>query len=501
MVKPSGQPEKQRQLYRYSGLLDRNVIGVHNNSLANLRRGMVERMFYVVRDGELAAPPKPLPGQFSTIDQFTSMFKDMCGHHFPITREQFLLYYRGRKLTIYEKAVESLSVAPVTVRDARLKTFVKAEKLNLSNKPDPAPRIIQPRSPRYNVELGVFLRPFEHRAFDVVARIFGEPVIMKGYTHEQQAAIFRTKWDSFHHPVGIGLDASRFDQHVSEDALKWEHSLYNHAFKHNPKLKRLLKWQINNEGIAFASDGMIKYKKRGCRMSGDMNTSLGNCLLMCAMVHQFFRELNVNAKLMNNGDDCVIICERSDVVEIIKSIPEFFHKFGFTMEVEKPEDVFEKVEFCQTQPVYDGAKWIMVRKPRTAISKDLCCLLPLQSEDNYKEWLTAVSECGMALNGGIPVMQNFYSKLNLGAKRTGLTSQGEFLAGGLAYAARGMHRKFTPCTDEARVSFWKAFDITPDLQVALEAWYDDINLHIDSPVPCDTRQRNQHEIIDGVNGL
>jgi hypothetical protein len=42
-----------------------------------------------------------------------------------------------------------------------------------------------------------------------------------------------------------------------------------------------------------------------------------------------------------------------------------------------------------------------------------------------------------------------------------MSSGFEFMARGLTYEAR-------PITDEARFSFWKAWGITPDFQVALE---------------------------------
>lgn len=499
MVKPSGRPEKQRQLFRYSGLGDSCILGVHNNSLANLRRGMIERVYYVEGPSGLVAPPQPLPNHFkNTLSGFSRLFCTAAGRHTPITREQFLMYYRGRKLAVYQKAVDSLSENPLTPRDARLKTFVKAEKINLSKKPDPAPRVIQPRSPRYNVELGVYLRPFEHRAFKAVAEVFGEPTVFKGYNMEQQGRLMRDKWDMYYEPVAIGLDASRFDQHVSVSALEWEHSLYHRVFNHDRKLKKLLKWQINNEGVGFASDGMLKYTKKGCRMSGDMNTSLGNCLIMCAMVHELGRSLGIRLSLANNGDDCVIICERSDEVEIINHAPNFFLNYGFTMCIEKPVYEFEQIEFCQTHPVYDGSGYIMVRNPKVALTKDLTCLLPLQSVKNFKEWLTSVSMCGISLTGGIPIWQSFYRCLNSGSTLTKFTGTGHFVESGLAYHAKSMSRKICQITPEARVSFWKAYNITPDLQVALEDWYDTISLTISEPSPCDTRQRSSSEIIDGI---
>ena len=67
------------------------------------------------------------------------------GTHSSISPGQFLDFYTGRRRSIYEGAVKSLEGLSVQRRDAYLKTFVKAEKINTTKKPDPAPRVIQPR--------------------------------------------------------------------------------------------------------------------------------------------------------------------------------------------------------------------------------------------------------------------------------------------------------------------------------------------------------------------
>lgn len=499
MVIPSGRPEKQRQLLRYSGIGGHLKIGVHNNSLSNLRRGLMERVFYVEGPSGLTAAPAPTPGAFKQLDGFLDLYTKNSFRHTPITSEQFLMNYSGRKLTIYQEAVESLLHSPLTIRDAKLKTFVKAEKINLTKKPDPAPRVIQPRSPRYNVCLGRYLRNYEHHAFKTIAKCFGEVTVFKGYDLEKQGQLMKQKWDKYIKPVAIGLDASRFDQHVSVDALKYEHQFYTRDYPGDKELKRLLKWQLTNTGTAFASDGVIKYTKEGCRMSGDMNTSLGNCILMCAMVWGLKDKLGVKLSLANNGDDCVIVCEQADLKKILNAVPDHFLQFGFKMVVEEPVYIFEQIEFCQTQPVYDGEKYIMVRKPSVVMSKDTTCLLQCQSPKNYAEWLTAVSECGLSLTGGIPVMQDFYKCLNFGVKRTAFTKTGEFSANGLAYAAKWMHRQYSVPTPETRVSFYLAFGITPDLQEALEGWYNATSLSLDSITPTDVYQASGETLINGLS--
>lgn len=56
---------KTRRVYRYHALGPSVAMGIHNNSLQNLRRGILERVFFVEVDGELREPPRPRAGVFS----------------------------------------------------------------------------------------------------------------------------------------------------------------------------------------------------------------------------------------------------------------------------------------------------------------------------------------------------------------------------------------------------------------------------------------------------
>jgi hypothetical protein len=120
------------------------------------------------------------------------------------------------------------------------------------------------------------LLPIEKKVYKAIDEVFGSPTVMSSYNAQQLADILHSKWSQFDKPVCVGMDASRFDQHVSTQALRFEHDLYYNIFGKAPFLQQLLSWQLDNRGRAYASDGRFYYRKRGSRMSGDMNTSLGN---------------------------------------------------------------------------------------------------------------------------------------------------------------------------------------------------------------------------------
>lgn len=459
---------KPRRMWRIDGLCDTRRFGVHNHCFDNVLRGLYERVLLRVSGGVAHLPVQPTMGVFDArLGRFRSRLVGLVPSCRPVTRQQFVEMYVGRKRAIYERAAASLGIRGLNKSDAYMSSFVKCEKLEEKiKKPDPAPRMIQPRSPRYNVEVGRYLKPMEKKLCKGIAEIWGGPTVMKGLNARGQGEAMRGMWDEFVRPVAIGFDATRFDQHVSVDALKFEHSCYEvlTALPARSKLRRLLKMQLLNKGFARCPDGTVKYAVEGRRMSGDMNTGMGNCLLMCAMMWAFARMLNIKARLANNGDDCVLFCERSHLPRIQAACDTFFREFGFVMEVEEPVFEFEKVSFCQTQPVNAGG-WVMCRVPMTVMDKDLVSVLDLPN--CFQKWAMAIGECGGALCAGVPVLQSFYQMLRRHGK-AGKTQNHPWMDSGFAMLRGDMALKVCAVTPEARFTFWKAFGMLPDLQTAVE---------------------------------
>jgi hypothetical protein len=457
---------KERVVRYLAGIGVGVQFGVHSSNVKNLARGVVERVFYVVRDGGLARPPQPIPGVFKRLMPTRAKLLRVLRRTPVVERDDYPLLYSGRKQNRYALAAESLRLRAVELRDSFVNTFVKAEKVNLSKKGDPAPRVIQPRSPRYNLEVGRYLKLFEVEMCQGFRRAFGYKVVLKGLNADDVALQLRANWDSFVDPVGFGLDASRFDQHVSQDALKFEHSVYNQVFG-SPELARLLRMQLCNTGFARAVDGGFSYKVDGCRMSGDINTGMGNCLIMSCIVLQFISMVGARARLANNGDDCVVICEKADL-HLFDNIDRWFLDFGFTLTREPTQSVFERLEFCQFQPVLLSTGWRMVRNPRVAMSKDATSLLPWSTPDEVAAWMGAIGTCGLSLTRGVPVWEAWYRRLvSMGVEVASATER--VVDSGLGYASRGVLA--AEVDDAARYSFYLAFGILPDMQVALEEEY------------------------------
>lgn len=481
---------KERECFRINGVSPNIIIAPFNNDIDTLERAVKERVFFVKNldkksPQQFVPPPRPLDGKFaSTLAQSVDLLASFLPKTAPLTHQQFVDTVRGRKKKAYQQALELIGSEGLNLEgDSSVKVFVKYEKTDRTTKCDPVPRVISPRNPKFNIALGRYLRPMEERIFKALGKLFGHPTVMKGMDTDRTARVLREKWEKFNKPVAIGLDASRFDQHVSLDALKLEHSIYTRCLrfkKHVRKLERILKCQLVNRCRGYTADGKLSYTIEGTRMSGDMNTSLGNCVLMCLMIHQYALDRGVKVQLANNGDDCVVFLEQRDLEKFSQGLFEWFLQMGFNMAIEEPAYEFEHIEFCQTRPVFDGVCWTMCRNPLSAIAKDSVFLKGKDYEKLIPLWLDAVGTGGLALAGGLPIFNSFYSMLrrsgnhvhkNAKNKLVSLDND-EILPWYMRETSMSGKRVANAPSPEARSSFYSAWGITPDEQVSLERYYD-----------------------------
>lgn len=475
-----GQP-KTRNLIRVSGVSPPLHITGFNNDIDTLERAVKERVFFVKDPTGFVPPPKPVPGHFSrTLSGVREALVAVLPRTAPLSRAAFVSTFRGRKLRTYTNAYNDLLRSSFNSRDAHVKVFVKYEKTDFTSKTDPVPRVISPRSPRYNVELGRYLRKLEEKIFVSLSKLFGHPTVFKGVNSLESGRLMSQKWGMFRNPVAIGLDASRFDQHVSVDALRWEHSIYIECFrwvKHRIQLAGLLGMQLRNECVGYVADGRVRYFTNGGRMSGDMNTSLGNCVLMCSMIKAYADSRGVQVQLANNGDDCVVFLESVDLAKFSCGLEEWFLAMGFRMVVEAPCYSLEAIEFCQTHPVFVGPgvhDYLMVRHPRTAIAKDTVCVHNYTDSRFFRGWLHAVAEGGLSMSGGVPIFQDFYKMYH----RCGAfyAPAKDSQSWGVRALSRGMSRTFREVLPVTRASFYWAFGVTPDEQLVLEDFYSSVDI-------------------------
>jgi hypothetical protein len=310
--------------------------------------------------------------------------------------------------------------------------------------------------------------------------MLGGVVVAKGLNAEQRAVELRKHWMSMKDPVAVLLDVSRFDQHVSKPALEWEHGVYSWFFPQDADFRRMLCWMRQNIGYARTRDGTIKYKLDGKRMSGDMSTSLGNVLLMTAVLVSYLWRgyRDEDWRVFDDGDDCVLLLERSVMQRAVDQLPGWYKGHGFKLKIEQVTDVFEQIQFCQSSPVETANGWRMVRDPAICLEKDLLQVKMFRTQKQWEEKMVAIAGCGLALAGDVPIYWVFYSQL----ARFGAQKSTE-LVSGMDYLAYGLEQKCQPPSDEARVSFFRAFGISPHEQLAVEEYYRGIRPEWCEPVP------------------
>lgn len=482
------------------GLAPKSRLGVFNNTVANGYRAFAER-YFTCKVGDGFEPALSTGDEQWMEDPLMREFCEQLHGNMDLAPtigvHDVVELYKGTKYKTYMQAEDRYWRDGLKQMDAALKSFVKFEKCDLLK----APRVINPRDTKFNLVLGKFLKPNEKNYFKAIGKIYGQShVVIKGMDALKCAQAIEECWNDTHNPVAIGGDASKFDMHVSRSALKFEHicylrnycDTYEHAlltrwwgevqFKRGvafseqwndrDQLAWLLAGQLDNQGIAYFKDGKLKFKMSGTRASGDLNTSLGNCIIMCALTYCWQKTCGVKCRLANNGDDCVYFIRKQDEIAWRSGFDEYYRSRGFRMVLEETVDELCQVEFCQCHPIstFEGLK--MVRNPKSLIEKAAMCLMPSQTIGGLRKWMMAVGIAEGSLGRGVPVIQNFATAM----RRNGVRCTDRYMSNAFRQSGRVYQADFNvrvePITDRARIDFYSAWGITPDQQVALEKYYD-----------------------------
>jgi hypothetical protein len=395
--------------------------------------------------------------------------------------------YSGAKKQRYLDAVEKYHRFGIQAFDANCTMFVKPERMDGHAKVNPDPRAIQFRGAKFCVALAQFLQPIEHHIYGMTGFSSGVPEsrnIAKGLNQTQRAELLHSKMSHFRSPVVISLDASRFDKHVDVELLKVEHSVYTGVNKHF-LFKKLLSMQLISK---VRSKTGLRYVVLGRRMSGDMNTALGNCLLMLLMIAAFMLHLSILVwDCLDDGDDCLLIVEEEDLDLVLTSVVPHFLDYGMEMKVERVARSLFEVQFCQSSVVeYTEARFKFVRDYRAVISKSLSGIRHWQDPNYRLKVLRAIGFCELVLNLGVPVLQSFACALlrNVGRpKDLQLASDGLKSRVGRELKALGVsitEVNARPITEVARQSFSVAFDCSIEDQHVFEAFFDSWVLDVSS---------------------
>lgn len=451
---------------------------IHQNCEVNQVVAAANRVIgALASDGVSQMPLMTMNGSSRQLATLRMMAKSILGMQDLSSMERLSEYwftncYTGRKLSMYWEAHREMCTWGINSRHARVEAHIKAERWFPSQKENPDPRVIQARTRVYNLCLGRYTKVVEHALYEWQPKFVrsGTRVVAKGLNPWQRATLARQKWDCFTKPVVLSFDASRFDKHVGLEQLRLEHRFYLMLFANDGFLRELLRGQENNE-VRFLRSS-VKYVCEGGRMSGDMNTALGNCVIMISMLVAFMRMLNIREfDILDDGDDVLLFIEQQCVDRVLRKAPAFFESMGHEIKVDGQAHEFEEIVFCQAHPILTSKGWNFVRNPWKVINsfytgwKDM-----FQHPDRM---LKTKAQAELWLNAGVPVVQELAATLIEQCSDAKLLPHAS-----LTHRIHGEGRSWMeevrqPVVDAARVGFDRAFGIGVDLQRALEQWFRD----------------------------
>jgi len=340
----------------------------------------------------------------------------------PFNRSEILDTRGGRKRRRFAWGFHRLYTEGLRVKDSRVQAMQKLELYKLEDLYAKENRTIQYRDVCFNAALSVYLVPIERHIYSYLLNYDGSPVVMKTLSPPLRALLFEKSIRRYRDPVFIECDHSRFDAHVNVELLSLEHSVYLSAYRGADKrrLRRILKMQRRNKG---RTRGGIKYSVIGKRMSGDMNTALGNTIINYAILWSLVEDSRVVANLHLDGDDSVIIVERTDLPKITVLIDQHTLSWGMTTKWHVSEGSFE---FCKAMWTMTSIGPQFIREPKLdldMVSISVRSVTPKTAVGLLASKLDNVR----AISYGCPWFEDISRELE-GVRRVVMTPDEEYLA-------------------------------------------------------------------------
>lgn len=381
--------------------------------------------------------------------------------------------YTGSLRRRYVEAETSLRVfGPLCSSDWMLRAFLKAEKVNALNK-YPKPRMIFPRSPRYNLVLASRLKPFEHWLWGNLKSwgVFGVPptrVVAKGLSPTRRAGLIRRKMSQIPGCVVLEVDGKAFEAHCDVWQLLLEHSIYHAAYPGDGRLAYLLSKQLRNFGV---TKGGVKFEREGGRASGDFNTGMGNSLIMLSVVVATMGCLNVGVfDVLIDGDNALLFLREVDVFCVVDGFASVSLEIsGHEMVLERPVCVLEAVRFGQSAIVEVAGVCRMVRDWRKVLSQGTSDHAHLRELPFVLAHLRGVARCELSLAKGVPILQRWCEvvlQATEGSRDLSFDRYRDYHALGVLGWEGAVS---VPVADSTRLSFHLAFGVSPSDQLAIES--------------------------------
>lgn len=456
-----------------------------DNTLGNAKYALMRRVFVGTDPWK---PPKEITRVVNAAASRLGKFQ--LGS--PLNREEVLevfARYTAKKRDMYTEALEVQLHLPT---HSKITAFVKDEFCEVKEGKEFKPRMIQFRDPVYLAHATYFYKPLEH-AFVNGRYLFNrcqEFTCAKGMNLDRRMEVISECVRALKRPFVVDLDGSAFDAHVPREALKLEWSFYEKMARAAgwdrrvvDDIRRFGKFQLENRCFYRGKDGTMKYKVDGNRMSGDINTGTGNTVLMSVFIATFMAQMRVpdtEWRMLVDGDDSLLFVEAEWAERVRNQVSSFFSTVAQDVKAGQPLavglDSLEVVDFCQCRPVCVSGVWRLVRNPFRAINVYSRNSKWYRTQDLAEMYWRSITVGEKKLTHGVPILQSFYHCLAAVAG-DGKTSE-ELMR--QMYSQRNQVAEKTPEFSEVsistRMSFWRAFGISPVSQTFIESFYDSLTI-------------------------
>jgi hypothetical protein len=484
-----GLERRHRHFWRLVGPPDGAAkVYIHANTRENMRRAAAMRVFTRKNRIDLKVGAANAQRYIKPWLELARQAKRRLRPH-RWSEEEVLAALPPAKRPRYAKAHVVTRRRGLRRRDFYNQGMVKHDKAQrVKGKPD-RPRAIQFMGPRGGLALARHVKPFEHWFIGTKgpkrAGLGRTRLMAKGLTQRGQAELLYAKMRQFCRPRVYSMDASSFDCHCRRFVLRCVHLMYKAFLGPDAEVAWISKQTLTN--VVFGTGGFT-YKVDGRRMSGHMDTGVGNAVIALMLTTGIMADLGVaKFDVLNNGDDQLLIVEEGTLD--VAAFNTAFRAVGFEMKAELCATVHE-AEFCRAKVVecFDGPRF--VRLPMRALAT------MFTSHEHYGgrdalAYVKATALCSAYVHRGEPMMGPLASKVLDLVK--GYPLPGDWARhDGVAYKLAGVDP--SPALQQlckpvqpsgiTRMQFHLAFGITPGEQAAYERAVQSLTLADIDPARC-----------------
>lgn len=304
------------------------------------------------------------------------------------THFEYVETMRPTKRKMYRDALQDLEAGmPV---NNRVLAFTKIEKQSTGNYK--APRLIQSRSPKFNILYGSYIKSLE-KSF-----IKQHPnIIVKGTYDEVGHTIYELSKKWTHYTEG---DHSTFDAHVTTEMLKLTHKFYKKCFKHDKNLSKLCNSTLVNN---ISTRNGLKWKSKATRMSGDVDTSFGNSLINYSILTHLLSRMYIPHHIIVQGDDFIIFTNETLNHDFIAKA---LRMYNMETKLQPTTTNIHTVDYCKTKLTINQGQPTMHPDPSRLLQR---FGMTYSNLGNYQHYLLELLYCMSCCNRNTTIGQHFSS--------------------------------------------------------------------------------------------